>query len=109
MESTDINMDIALPSIDDPLNLVEDNDCVEVKVEKQETKKIKGKWKREKKFTLPIWAVFELLHEDTTDDIKRVKCKFCGEVKKYYNQYGTGGMEGPKELSDPDRISAVSS
>ena len=82
-----------------PFELSEDNDCVEVNANEREpesqdtaTGKRKGKRKREKKFTSPVWSIFELLPDKSVDGVKQAKCKFCGEVKRYESQYGTSNL-----------------
>ena len=74
------------------LELSKDNDCVELNVESQDTGKSKGKCKREKKFTSPVWAIFKLLLEKSVDSVKQAKCKFYGEVKRYESQYETSNL-----------------
>ncbi|XVF53860.1 hypothetical protein PTKIN_Ptkin05aG0133100 [Pterospermum kingtungense] len=53
---------------------------------------IKGKRKRDKKFTSPVWIAFELLPKIILDGFKKAKCKFCWEIKKYFGQYGIVAM-----------------
>ena len=97
MEYDDIDINATLQSNYVPFELSEDNDCVEVNVDEPKnqdttTGKRKGKCKREKKFISPVWAVFELLLDKSVDGVKQAKCKFCGEVKRYESQYGTGNL-----------------
>lgn len=57
----------------------DDGDCVEVNDVGQDRLKIKGKRKREKKHT--------------KDGLKKVKCKWCGDIKNYDSKHGTGNLK----------------
>ncbi|XVF85047.1 hypothetical protein PTKIN_Ptkin17bG0087200 [Pterospermum kingtungense] len=87
----------SLPAIEEVSLTVDDEDnimTVEVKVKGKETEKLtRGKRKRDKKFTSAVWAAFNVLPEKTLDGSKKVKCKWCGEVKNYFGQYGTGNLK----------------
>ena len=88
MEYDDIDINVTLQSNYVPFELSEDNDCVEVNANEREpesqdtaTGKRKGKRKREKKFTSPVWSVFELLPDKSVDGVKQESASFVGRLK----------------------------